>query len=68
MELIQERMASQPVHELAIMHANALEDAEWMRASLEAALKPKYVHTCILTPVVGTHGGPGTIGVAASSR
>lgn len=63
LEIVEERTNGKPVVEAAIIHAGAPE-AEWAKAELIAKLKPQRTHVCTLTPVVGTHGGPGTLGIA----
>lgn len=62
-ELVEERIAGrQPVH-LATLHANAAEDARFLLE--EANKRVNAVETVFteLSPVVGTHGGPGTVGL-----
>jgi DAK2 domain fusion protein YloV len=53
-----------PAH-VAIVHARAPEAAADLRATVER-LRPQAVidHVCELGAVVGTHGGPGTLGMA----
>ena len=63
-ELVDERTKGQrPIH-LATLHANALEEA---RQLLKTANESFEAVECILSevsPVVGTHAGPGTVGLA----
>jgi len=62
-ELVEERIAGrQPVH-LATLHANAAEDARFLLE--EANKRVNAIETVFteLSPVVGTHGGPGTVGL-----
>jgi len=48
----------------AISHANNIEGANWYAEQMEAitGLKPEYIHGA--SPVLGTHTGPGVIGLA----
>ncbi len=52
-----------PVH-LATLHANAYEDAKALLAKAEQALHPIESLFTEVSPVVGTHAGPGTVGLA----
>lgn len=63
-EIAEERLAGQRPTEVAVMHAEAEEDLPGFIEMVEARLKPDSILKTVLTPVVGTHGGPGTIGVA----
>jgi DegV family protein with EDD domain len=53
-----------PVERLAVMHAQAPEDAERIRATLAADLPDVEVDVGELGAVLGTHVGPGTVGMA----
>jgi DegV family protein with EDD domain len=52
-----------PVH-LSILHANAAEDAKALLAKAQQALRPVESFLTEVSPVVGTHAGPGTLGLA----
>jgi DegV family protein with EDD domain len=52
-----------PVH-LATLHANAAEDAKALLARAEQILNPTESVLTEVSPTVGTHAGPGTIGLA----
>ncbi|MBN2116090.1 MAG: DegV family protein [Anaerolineales bacterium] len=52
-----------PVH-IATLHANAAEDAEVVLTKAEQALHPVESVFSEVSPVVGTHAGPGTVGLA----
>jgi fatty acid-binding protein DegV len=63
-ELVEERIAGrQPVH-LATLHANAPEDAQSLLDEASNRLNAVERIFTELTPVVGTHGGPGLVGLA----
>jgi DegV family protein with EDD domain len=64
LELIEERLDGQQATAVSILHAAAEDEVEEFAAELRSRLKPAKLHIRVLTPVVGTHGGPGTIGVA----
>jgi len=49
---------------LASLHANAADDAKALLARAEQALKPIESVFAEVSPTVGTHAGPGTVGLA----
>jgi DegV family protein with EDD domain len=53
-----------PVERLAVMHAQAPEDAERIRGLLAAELPDVQVDVGMIGSVLGTHVGPGAIGLA----
>lgn len=63
-QIVEERLDGQQPEELAIIHAEAEADLADFEEMVRARLKPKRVYTVTLSPVVGTHGGPGTLGIA----
>jgi DegV family protein with EDD domain len=63
-ELIEERLDGRQPTAMSILHAAAEDEVTEFAAELRGRLKPASLYTRVLTPVVGTHGGPGTIGVA----
>ena len=63
LELVQERANGKPVY-AGVVHAQAPEEAEALKKELEKAVSCQEVHTYELSPVIGTHVGPGTLGVS----
>ncbi len=63
-EIVKERVAGRRLVEVAVIHAQADEDAVLMEGWLKELSTPEVMYQTVLTPVVGTHAGPGTIGVA----
>lgn len=64
LELLVERVAGSSPVKLAAINANSLDDCKWL---LDEAKKRVKVEQAILTdvsPAVGTHTGPGTLGFA----
>ena len=57
-----------PVERLAVMHAQAPEDAERLRARLAEELPDVEVETGEIGAVLGTHVGPGAVGLAYIKR
>ncbi len=61
-ELAEKQADGRPVH-AGIAHANAPEEAQKFRAEVEQRLNCKEIFTVELSPVIGVHVGPGTIGI-----
>jgi fatty acid-binding protein DegV len=49
---------------MAAIHANALEDAEMVLEQVSKQLPLKEQIVTNVAPTVGTHTGPGTVGIA----
>ncbi len=64
LEIVSEIAGGHAPTEASIIHAMADEEAAWMMDQVQAQLQPQRLHTVTLTPVIGTHGGPGTLGIA----
>lgn len=64
LELVLEKTKGKsPIH-LATLHANAADDAKALLARAEQELKPIESIFTEVSPTVGTHAGPGTVGLA----
>jgi len=64
LELTIEKIAGRTPVRLATLHANAAEDAKALLTRAEQALNPVESIFTEVSPTVGTHAGPGTIGLA----
>jgi DegV family protein with EDD domain len=62
--LVEERIDGRTPLHLATLHANAEEDARWLLDVGCAHLNPDERVYAEVSPVVGTHGGPGVVGLA----
>lgn len=63
-ELAKDRIANQsPVH-LSVMHAMDEEDAEKLLQQCKKEFNPVETFVSELSPVIGAHVGPGTVGIA----
>jgi DegV family protein with EDD domain len=62
-ELIEERVGGRKPVRLASLHANAPEEAHFLLDQASARLEPVETVFTVLSPVVGTHAGPGTLGL-----
>lgn len=64
LELLVDRIGSKSNIHLATLHANAETDARELLARAVEQLHPvETIFTCV-SPVIGTHAGPGTVGLA----
>lgn len=63
-EIAAERLEGRTPTGVAIIHAEAGDDVALVEHLVKARLGLDHVHKSVLTPVVGTHGGPGTLGLA----
>jgi len=64
LELCIEKVNRRSPVRLASLHANAADDAKALLARAEQALKPIESVFAEVSPTVGTHAGPGTVGLA----
>lgn len=64
LELTIEKVAGRTPVRLATLHANAADDARAILTRAEEALKPVESIFTEVSPTVGTHAGPGTVGLA----
>jgi fatty acid-binding protein DegV len=60
-EVITERLQGKAPIRLAATHANSEADASFLLKAASAQLDPVETFCCPLSPVIGTHTGPGTI-------
>lgn len=64
LELVQERTMGKPLSYLGVSHASAPADASELLAKAQDALDVEKTLLVDLSPVIGTHVGPGTLSVA----
>ncbi|HBG75256.1 MAG: hypothetical protein A2X25_12600 [Chloroflexi bacterium GWB2_49_20] len=64
LDILVERIGSQSNIHLATLHANAEADARALLESAASQLKPMETIFTSVSPVIGTHAGPGTVGLA----
>lgn len=63
-ELVEERIAGRSPVYLATLHANAASEAEELLNEASARVNPSQKIFSEVSPVIGTHAGPGTLGLA----
>ena len=61
--LVQQRLEGRPAR-VAVMHANAPEQAEELASRIQKAVNPVELLITEFTPVIGAHTGPGLVGCA----
>ena len=64
LDIIQERLADKRMIEAAVMDVNAPEEGNTFAEMVKRRFGPATLHRSTVSPVVGTHVGPGTIGIA----
>jgi DegV family protein with EDD domain len=60
---MEKRVDGRPVH-VAVLHADALEDARNLKQVVESRFHCLEIFICSMTPVMGAHTGPGLLGLA----
>ena len=64
MEIAEARLDGRRPTEPAFVLAGADADLTKLKAMVRERRAPKRTYTVVMTPVVGAHGGPGTLGMA----
>lgn len=64
LEVARQDMANQKQVHTAVLHAAAPSDAQKLEQTIHEIIQPVEVVNGALSPVIGTHVGPGTLGVA----
>lgn len=63
-EILRERTNGQTNVSIAVLHANAADDARRLLDDASEEINPEEKFFSEVSPVVGTHAGPGTVGLA----
>ncbi len=63
-EIVAERTKGKSPVQLATLHANAEEDARFLLEESSRIINPVETIFSTVSPVIGTHAGPGTVGIA----
>jgi DegV family protein with EDD domain len=64
LELVEERLEGKRMAEAAIVHVDCLEEGKLLLKQVEIRFNPAQIYLSDVSPVVGTHVGPGGLGVA----
>jgi DegV family protein with EDD domain len=66
LDLVEERLNGRSKIRLAALHANAEDEARALLDSMLQRCDAVETHLTLVSPVIGTHAGPGTVGIAYS--
>jgi len=66
--IAEERLQGRQPTALAVIHAEAGYELPGFTEMVVERLRPQALYTRVLTPVVGVHGGPGTLGIALTTE
>ena len=64
LEIVAERLGRKQMQEVAVMDVDAPEEGDVVAEMLKERFTPAQLHRTVVSPVVGTHVGPGTVGIA----
>ncbi len=64
LEIAEERLKGKQMAEAAVVHVDCLGEAQQLREQVISRFGPANVHISDVSPVVGTHVGPGALGLA----
>jgi DegV family protein with EDD domain len=63
LNVLEGRLGGKPVAEAAVLDVNAVEEGDALAARVSERFDVSPVHRAKVSPVIGTHAGPGTVGV-----
>jgi DegV family protein with EDD domain len=64
LEAIEERLGGKPMAEVSVVDANSPQEGDAVAKQVKERFGMSTVYRTVLSPAIGTHGGPGTIAVA----
>ncbi len=64
LSIAENRLGSKPMAEAAVVHVDCLEEGRSLVEKVRERFNPPLVHLSDVSPVVGTHVGPGALGLA----
>jgi DegV family protein with EDD domain len=64
LEIVEERLAGKQMYEACIMDVNTPDEGDSAAGMVRERFNPVILHRSGVSPVVGTHVGPGTVGIA----
>jgi DegV family protein with EDD domain len=68
LDLLEDRLGGRPAVRISTLHAAALEDAELLMEAVKERFAPIETVFSEVSPVVGAHVGPGTVGLCYSTE
>jgi len=66
LNIAEERLGAQTMAEAAIVHVDCLDEGKALLNQVQERFNPPLIHLSDVSPVVGTHVGPGALGLAFS--
>ena len=66
LDLVEERLAGKDKIRISALHANAEGEAQALLEAMQQRVEVVESHMTLVSPVIGTHAGPGTVGMAYS--
>lgn len=63
-DILEERVGGRTPLRVSALHANSPEDAQFLLEEAKKRLSPIEAHLSEVSPAIGTHTGPGTVGLA----
>jgi len=63
-DLIREKASGEKPLRMAVIHSNVPEMAHNLKEEIQASFSPEEIYVSELSPVIGTHVGPGTLAIA----
>ena len=64
LDIVEERLAGKQMHEACVMDVNIPEEGASLAEMVKERFSPALLYRSGVSPVVGTHVGPGTVGIA----
>ena len=64
LNITEERLGTRKMAEAAVVHVDCLEEGKQLRRLVQERFDPPQIHLSDVSPVVGTHVGPGGLGLA----
>jgi DegV family protein with EDD domain len=64
LQAVEERLGGKQMAEAAVIDADCPDEGAAIAAKVKQRFQPRNLYRSIVSPVIGTHAGPGTVGIA----
>jgi fatty acid-binding protein DegV len=64
LQAVEERLGGRQMEEAAVIDANCPQEGDAVAEQVRKRFNPKKLYRSVVSPVIGTHAGPGTVGIA----
>jgi DegV family protein with EDD domain len=64
LDVVEERLGGRPMAEVSVIDANSPEEGDTVAEQVKERFGVSTVFRTVLSPAIGTHAGPGTVGIA----